>query len=32
MPDVNMAAYAVTKAAMHNLTVELSRDLLEREE
>jgi NAD(P)-dependent dehydrogenase (short-subunit alcohol dehydrogenase family) len=27
MPDVNMAAYAVTKAAMHNLTVALSRDL-----
>ena len=27
MPDVNMAAYAVTKAAIHNLTVALSRDL-----
>jgi NAD(P)-dependent dehydrogenase (short-subunit alcohol dehydrogenase family) len=27
MPDVNMAAYAATKAAMHNLTVALSRDL-----
>ena len=27
MPDVNMAAYAVTKAAMHNLTVALSRNL-----
>jgi 3-oxoacyl-[acyl-carrier protein] reductase len=27
MPDVNMAAYAVTKAAMHNLTEALSRDL-----
>jgi NAD(P)-dependent dehydrogenase (short-subunit alcohol dehydrogenase family) len=27
MPDVNMTAYAVTKAAMHNLTVALSRDL-----
>ena len=27
MPDVNTAAYATTKAAMHNLTVALSRDL-----
>ena len=27
MPDVNMAAYAATKAALHNLTVALSRDL-----
>ena len=27
MPDVNMAAYAATKAALHNLSVALSRDL-----
>jgi NAD(P)-dependent dehydrogenase (short-subunit alcohol dehydrogenase family) len=27
MPDVNMAAYAATKAALHNVTVALSRDL-----
>src|SRR5260370_3531778 len=27
MPNVNMAAYGATKAAMHNLTVALSRDL-----
>src|SRR5260370_40435160 len=27
MPNVNMAAYGATKAAMHNLTVALTRDL-----
>jgi NAD(P)-dependent dehydrogenase (short-subunit alcohol dehydrogenase family) len=30
MPDVNMAAYAATKAALHNVTVALSRDLATR--